>query len=200
MTLPVTPVTAAILVATWVAQSAGPLQAADMLTEIGKGEGQLDIVAWPGYIERGETVAEFDWVTAFEESSGCQVNVKTANTSDEMVALMNEGGFDLVTAHFASVPRTPDDRAVANIVEAVALGGTLLVVGHDHLPTSADVDHPARAFDPDAYTSVDDFVERLSPSDDWVIETHERRERSGETTSHHVADVVLRARRRTSSG
>jgi len=98
MTLPVTPVTAAILVATWVAQSAGPLQAADMLTEIGKGEGQLDIVAWPGYIERGETVAEFDWVTAFEESSGCQVNVKTANTSDEMVALMNEGGFDLVTA------------------------------------------------------------------------------------------------------
>jgi putative spermidine/putrescine transport system substrate-binding protein len=29
---------------------------------------------------------------------GCKVNVKTANTSDEMVALMNEGGFDLVTA------------------------------------------------------------------------------------------------------
>ena len=26
------------------------------------------------------------------------VNIKTANTSDEMVALMNEGGFDLVTA------------------------------------------------------------------------------------------------------
>ncbi|MCB2157107.1 MAG: spermidine/putrescine ABC transporter substrate-binding protein, partial [Rhodobacteraceae bacterium] len=34
----------------------------------------------------------------FEEASGCKVNVKTANTSDEMVALMNEGGFDLVTA------------------------------------------------------------------------------------------------------
>jgi putative spermidine/putrescine transport system substrate-binding protein len=29
---------------------------------------------------------------------GCKVNVKTAATSDEMVALMNEGGFDLVTA------------------------------------------------------------------------------------------------------
>jgi putative spermidine/putrescine transport system substrate-binding protein len=41
---------------------------------------------------------EFDWVTKFEEASGCKVNVKTANTSDEMVALMNEGGFDLVTA------------------------------------------------------------------------------------------------------
>jgi putative spermidine/putrescine transport system substrate-binding protein len=37
-------------------------------------------------------------VTAFEEKTGCQVRVKTAGTSDEMVALMNEGGFDLVTA------------------------------------------------------------------------------------------------------
>ena len=37
-------------------------------------------------------------MTGFEEQSGCQVRVKTANTSDEMVALMNEGGFDLVTA------------------------------------------------------------------------------------------------------
>ena len=37
-------------------------------------------------------------MTKFEEATGCKVNVKTANTSDEMVALMNEGGFDLVTA------------------------------------------------------------------------------------------------------
>ena len=72
--------------------------AAEMKTEVGPGEGALDIVAWPGYIERGETVAEFDWVTGFEQATGCQVRVKTANTSDEMVALMNEGGFDLVTA------------------------------------------------------------------------------------------------------
>ena len=71
---------------------------AEMLTELGDGEGQLNIVAWPGYIERGETVEAFDWVTGFEEATGCMVNVKTANTSDEMVALMNEGGFDLVTA------------------------------------------------------------------------------------------------------
>ena len=68
------------------------------VTELGEGEGQLNIVAWPGYIERGETSPDFDWVTGFEEKTGCMVNVKTANTSDEMVALMNEGGFDLVTA------------------------------------------------------------------------------------------------------
>ena len=68
------------------------------MTALGAGEGELNIVAWPGYIERGETDAGFDWVTKFEEATGCKVNVKTANTSDEMVALMNEGGFDLVTA------------------------------------------------------------------------------------------------------
>ena len=68
------------------------------LAKLGKGEGKVDIVAWPGYIERGATDKNFDWVTDFEKKTGCKVNVKTAGTSDEMVALMNEGGFDLVTA------------------------------------------------------------------------------------------------------
>lgn len=68
------------------------------LQEIGPGEGVVDIVAWPGYIERGDTDPNFDWVTEFEKNSGCEVRIKTAGTSDEMVALMNEGGFDLVTA------------------------------------------------------------------------------------------------------
>jgi len=77
---------------------AGQAASAEMMTKLGEGEGQVDIVAWPGYIERGETDPNFDWVTKFEEASGCKVNIKTANTSDEMVALMNEGGFDLVTA------------------------------------------------------------------------------------------------------
>lgn len=74
------------------APSGGPMQS------IGEGEGALSIVAWAGYIERGETDPNFDWVTDFEAATGCVVSVKTAATSDEMVALMNEGGFDLVTA------------------------------------------------------------------------------------------------------
>jgi putative spermidine/putrescine transport system substrate-binding protein len=71
---------------------------AETKTEVGPGEGQVNIVAWPGYIERGETDKNYDWVTDFEKKTSCKVNVKTAGTSDEMVALMNEGGFDLVTA------------------------------------------------------------------------------------------------------
>ncbi len=69
-----------------------------MVDKLGPGEGEVSIVAWPGYIERGETDPAYDWVTGFEAATGCKVSVKTAGTSDEMVALMNEGGFDLVTA------------------------------------------------------------------------------------------------------
>jgi len=72
--------------------------AAGAVQKLGAGEGVVDIVAWPGYIERGETDPAYDWVTGFESKTGCKVRVKTAGTSDEMVALMNEGGFDLVTA------------------------------------------------------------------------------------------------------
>jgi putative spermidine/putrescine transport system substrate-binding protein len=79
---------AAISVATHAAQGDQPAA----------GEGRLDIVAWPGYIERGESDKSYDWVTPFEKETGCKVSVKTAATSDEMVSLMAKGGYDLVTA------------------------------------------------------------------------------------------------------
>ncbi len=83
---------------TMVATFTGQVAAQEMLQSLGAGEGELSIVAWAGYIERGETDPNYDWVTTFEADTGCKVSVKTAATSDEMVALMNEGGFDLVTA------------------------------------------------------------------------------------------------------
>src|SRR5687768_6334520 len=74
-------------------------------SQVGDGEGALAIVAWAGYIERGETDPKFNWVTSFEQATSCKVSVKVAATSDEMVALMNEGGFDLVTASGDASPR-----------------------------------------------------------------------------------------------
>jgi putative spermidine/putrescine transport system substrate-binding protein len=87
-----------LLATTALAALTGLTPALAQITAVGASEGQVNIVAWPGYIERGETDKAYDWVTKFEAASGCKVAVKTANTSDEMVALMNEGGFDLVTA------------------------------------------------------------------------------------------------------
>lgn len=109
--------------------------------------------------------------------------------------------FDLVTAQYASIPRTPDQRAVRNLVGAVAPGGTLLVVSHDLEPMRAPVDThtDSRPFDPDAYVRVDDVTAALAGAPDWQIEVHQTRPRPPGAigASHHVDDVVLRARRST---
>jgi putative spermidine/putrescine transport system substrate-binding protein len=67
-------------------------------TAVGAGEGELDIVAWAGYAEDGTNDKSVDWVTPFEKQTGCQVNVKVGNTSDEMVTLMKTGQYDGVSA------------------------------------------------------------------------------------------------------
>jgi thioredoxin reductase/protein-L-isoaspartate O-methyltransferase len=109
------------------------------------------------------------------------------------------GAFDLVSAQYASIPRTPDGRAVRNLLDAVAPGGTLLVVGHDLEPMRAPVDTHThrRPFDPDAYVRIDDFVAVLAGSPAWDVEVHEKRPRppGAASAALHVDDVVLRARR-----
>jgi thioredoxin reductase/SAM-dependent methyltransferase len=108
--------------------------------------------------------------------------------------------FDLVCAQYASIPRTPDQRGVHSILDAVAPGGTLIVVGHDLQPMRQplDSDQESRPFDADAFVRVDDFAAVLTGSAGWEIEIHEKRPRppGAASASHHVDDIVLRARRR----
>jgi putative spermidine/putrescine transport system substrate-binding protein len=99
---------------------------ADMVKEIGNGEGEVAIVAWPGYIERGESDKNYDWVTDFEKETGCKVTVKTAGSSDEMVSLMNGGGFDLVTASGDASLRLIKGGTVQEI-------NTALIPGYDSI-------------------------------------------------------------------
>lgn len=70
----------------------------DMMQTLGDGEGQVNIVAWGGYVEDGSTDPAVDWVSDFEAETGCQVNVKVGATSDEMVQLMQSGEYDVVSA------------------------------------------------------------------------------------------------------
>src|SRR3954447_8763537 len=67
-------------------------------TAVGEGEGEVDLIAWAGYVEDGSTDPKVDWVTPFEKETGCKVNVKVGNTSDEMVTLMCTGNYDGVSA------------------------------------------------------------------------------------------------------
>ena len=68
------------------------------LSALGNGEGQLNLVAWPGYAEDGSNDPKVDWVHPFEQKTGCKVNIKIGNTSDEMVQLMRTGQYDGVSA------------------------------------------------------------------------------------------------------
>ena len=72
----------------------GAIEPSKTFTKIGEPEGSLELIAWAGYVEDGtsEGGEDFDWVTPFEDATGCQVNVTYGDTSDEMVTLMRQGG------------------------------------------------------------------------------------------------------------
>jgi thioredoxin reductase/SAM-dependent methyltransferase len=108
------------------------------------------------------------------------------------------GRYDLVSAQYASIPRSPDGRGLHNVLDAVAIGGTLLVVSHDLAPMRKPIDTAVMSmpFDPDAYVRVEDFAGALDGRDDWEVVVNEKRPRPhGAVSSHHVDDLVLRARR-----
>src|SRR5499427_7619451 len=56
-----------------------------VLQKIGKGEGQLNLIAWAGYLQP-------QWVKPFQQQTGCIIHATYPNTSDEFVTLMNNGG------------------------------------------------------------------------------------------------------------
>jgi len=96
------------------------------LSELGDGEGQVNLVAWAGYVEDGSTDPKVDWVSDFEKETGCQVNVKIGNTSDEMVTLMRSGQYDGVSASGDATLR-------------LIAGGDVAPVNTDLIPNYADV-------------------------------------------------------------
>jgi thioredoxin reductase/SAM-dependent methyltransferase len=108
--------------------------------------------------------------------------------------------FDLVSLQYGSFKRTPDERGLHNLLDAVAPGGTLLVVHHDPaaMPEPVDVATQTRMYDLDAYVGVDEIADALAAQPGtWHIEIRETRPRPpGAVSTHHVDDVVLRARRR----
>jgi putative spermidine/putrescine transport system substrate-binding protein len=98
----------------------------EALSEVGPGEGEVNLIAWAGYVEDGSTDPKVDWVTPFEQETGCQVNVKIGNTSDEMVTLMRTGQYDGVSA---------SGDATLRLIE----GGDVDPVNTDLVPNYADI-------------------------------------------------------------
>jgi len=95
-------------------------------TEIGEGEGELNLVIWAGYAERGAVDPNFDWVTPFETETGCKVNVTEMTDSNNGVSLMQSGDYDGISA---------SGDATTRLIQ----GGVVAPVNVDILPNYANV-------------------------------------------------------------
>ncbi|MFE7599695.1 class I SAM-dependent methyltransferase [Streptomyces sp. NPDC057494] len=102
------------------------------------------------------------------------------------------GTFDLVSAQYTALLRTPEGSAERALLSAVAVGGVLLLVHHAGMETRQADD----GFDPADYVWPKMVAALLD--DDWVVETDEQRPRvspEGGAGAHHTDDLILRARR-----
>jgi len=103
--------------------------------------------------------------------------------------------YDLVSAHFLHMPAAARQVLFTHLADAVAPGGTLLVVGHDPSDQNPTVHRPALA---ETGWTADEVASSLGPG--WIIEVAEARARQAtdpEGRQITIHDAVLRARRET---
>ncbi|WP_332317141.1 class I SAM-dependent methyltransferase [Verrucosispora sp. WMMA2121] len=124
------------------------------------------------------------------------LDVRTLHRDANEPAGFADETYDLVSLQYGSFQRTPEQRGLRNLLDAVAVGGTLLVVGHDltWLQQPSDPAEQTRMYDPEAYVGIDEIATAITASDDWRVDVNETRPRPpGAISTHHVDDVVLRA-------
>ena len=113
---------------------------------------------------------------------------------DALALALPEGAFDLVSLQYPALPKAAGDAAVRRLLATVRPGGLLLAVYHD-----LDDEHRERmrehGADPDDFVGVDDLARLVA--DGFDVETNEVVPRiDPPPDARHIADVVLRARRR----
>ena len=109
-------------------------------------------------------------------------------------ARLPAGSFDLVSAQYPVLLRTAGNVAERVLLDAVAPGGTLLVVHHP-MPAPEEAQAKGLDFDPRDYVGPADVAALLD--DAWQVQVDEVRPRhvAAGAGAHHTEDVVLRARR-----
>lgn len=117
-------------------------------------------------------------------------------------AALAPGGFDLVSAQYPALPHADDHAPELALLQAVAPGGTLLLVHHVIDTVQAAHAHPHDSgheqqpqFDPADYVMPGDVARLLDQ--DWTVEVDEVRPRHLTTGAGagHSEDRILRARR-----
>ena len=166
--------------------------------DIGSGEGADAI--W--LASRGWRVTAVDFATtalrrgaAHAEAEGAEIAARIEWLhADLRVWTPPEAGFDLVSAQYMHLPPAERRDLFARLAEAVAPGGTLLVVGHDITDLETGAHRPDM---PEMFFTADE-VARSLVDEHWEVVTAEARPRHGhehEGTHITVHDAVLTARR-----
>jgi SAM-dependent methyltransferase len=113
---------------------------------------------------------------------------------DVLQTLLPAGSFDLVSMQYPALPKAAGEAAVRALLDAVRPGGLLLAVYHD-LSDEQREHMKSRGIDPADYVDADDLARLLG--DEFTIELHAVQPRIDPPPDHpHIADLVLRARRR----
>ena len=113
---------------------------------------------------------------------------------DALQTAFPAGSFDLVSMQYPALPKAAGVISVMTLLNTVRPGGVLLAIYHD-----LDHEHrehmKSRGNDPADYIDADELAHLLT--DDFTVELHAVEPRiDPPPDSPHIADIILRARRR----
>ena len=162
--------------------------------DVGCGEGADAVwLARGGWTVTAVDISDVALGRAREAAERAGVEVEWV-CGDALLAPFPARSFDLVSMQYPALPKDAGEAAVRTLLDTVRPGGLLLAVYHD-----LDDDHRehmrSRGVDPADYVGVDDLVPLLD--DGFAVERHAVEPRiDPPPDTPHIADVVLRARRR----
>jgi SAM-dependent methyltransferase len=162
--------------------------------DVGCGEGADAIwLAQRGWTVIAIDVSEVAICRARGASDGACASVEWI-CGDVLQTPFTASSFDLVSMQYPALPKAAGEATVRGLLDTVRPGGLLLAVYHD-----LDDEHlehmKARGVDPADYVGADDLGRLVG--DDFTVERHAVEPRIDPPPgTPHIADVVLRARRR----
>jgi spermidine/putrescine-binding protein len=98
----------------------------DPRADIGRPEGRLVLVNWAGHVQDGSEDPDVDWVTSFEQETGCAIASVNAESRRELASMLGSGQHDGATA--------PD-----SMLDELAAEGTISPVNLGLLPNHRDL-------------------------------------------------------------
>ena len=161
--------------------------------DVGCGEGADAIwLARAGWQVTGLDVSEVALARAADAARDAGATVRWV-CADIAAMPPGSGAYDLVSVLYPALLHSPGDDALRALKDAVAPGGTLLVVGHAPLDPGHAHAHGLELAD---FIQPGDVKARLD--DGWHVQVDETRPRVDPVAegSSHTHDTVLRARRR----